>query len=87
MAYTHADVIDWAAGVAAVSEVAAATAQRHDRAHSLTSSADHVDILATTPIAAGSVLQYQAGLAKWVPVVLTAADSVTYAQTMMLMGG
>jgi hypothetical protein len=87
MAYTHADVIDWAAGVAAVPEVAAATAQRHDRAHSLTSSADHVDILASLPIATGSVLQYQAAISKWVPVVLAAADSGTYAQTMMLMGG
>jgi len=87
MAYTHADVIDWAAGVAAVPEVAAATAQRHDRAHSLTSSADHVDILASLPIAAGSVLQYNAALSKWVPVVLASADASTYAQTMMLMGG
>ena len=87
MAYTHADVIDWAAGVAAVPEVAAATAQRHDRAHSLTSAADHVDILATMPIATGSVLQYQAAISKWVPVVLASADASTYAQTMMLMGG
>ena len=87
MAYTHADVIDWATGVAAVPEVAAATAQRHDRAHSLTSAADHVDILATTPIASGSVLQYNAAISKWVPVVLASADASTYAQTMMLMGG
>jgi hypothetical protein len=89
MAYTHSDVIDWAAGVAAVPEVAAATAQRHDRAHSLTSSADHLDVDASAPILAGAVLQWQASTSRWVPVVLSAPaiDGGGYAQTMMLMGG
>jgi valyl-tRNA synthetase len=87
MAYTHSDVIDWAAGVAAVPEVAAATAQRHDRAHSLTSSADHLDVFASAPIMPGSVLQWQASTSRWVPVVLSATEGGGYAQTMMLMGG
>ena len=88
MAYTHSDVVDWAAGVSAVPEVLAATALRHARAHSLTSSADHLDVSASGPIPAGAVLQYSAATSRWVPVVLSApASSSTYAQTLMLMGG
>ena len=88
MAYTHVDVIDWAAGVAGVPEVAAATAQRHDRAHSLTSSADHLDVLAIGAIPDCAVLKYNAILSRWEPAVLSApGDAGGWTQSMMLMGG
>ena len=88
MAYTHADVVDWAAGVSAVPEVAAATAQRHNRLHSLTSISDHFDVFASVPIAEGSVLQYSSARSRWEAVILPSpASQNKFAETFLLMGG
>lgn len=93
MAYTHADVVDFGAGVAADPNVAAASALRHNRLHSITSAQDHLDVFSSGPIADGDVLLYQASIGKWVPTQPpnpgppTPGQSGLYADTFALMGG
>jgi hypothetical protein len=76
------DIVDAVSAAALVVDVAANYAARHDRGHSLCSTADHSDVIGTP--SDGDLLAYDGS--SWAPAPAPTTSPTRYARRLMMMG-